>query len=379
MKRFATPVIVTIMIIGMVALLQHGEAGRDTQPDVYELKAVATKVDDSSLINMGTARIGTQHVTAILMEGPAKGKEVVGVNQLVGQPDMDEIYSPGDTLLMAVRIHNGIPADSRTVNQYRQNWELVLFVLFVLILLLYARAIGLKALFSFVASFYILWQFFIPGLLAGNNPLWLTVITLTLLTVIIITSVAGFSKVTLIATLGTLCGLLLALGLTLFFGEKLRLEGMTSPFAAMLIFSGHYSLDLRDIFYSSVILGASGAAMDIAMDITASMNEILKKRPDIGRKELIRSGINVGRMVTGTMTTTLLLAYSGGYLTMLMLFVTKGSTFTRMLNLKLVSAEIFRTLVGSVGLVMVAPITALIAGVILCGVSEKIKNPEQTV
>ena len=378
MKRFASPVIVTMMIIGMIALLQHEQAGRNTQPDVYELQAVATKVDDSSLINMGTARIGAQHVTAILMDGVAKGMEVTGVNQLVGQPEMDEIYSPGDTLLMAVRIHNGIPVESRTINQYRQGWELTLFLLFVLILLIYARTIGLKALFSFVTSFYILWQFFIPGLLSGNNPIWLTVITLTLLTVVIITSVAGFTRVTLIATLGTLCGLLLALGLTLYFGNKLKLEGMTSPFAAMLIFSGHFTLDLRDIFYSSVILGASGAAMDIAMDITASMNEILKKRPDIGRKELISSGINVGRMVTGTMTTTLLLAYSGGYLTMLMLFVTKGSTFTRMLNLKLVSAEIFRTLVGSVGLVMVAPITAVIAGIILCGVSKKKEDSKKT-
>ncbi len=105
------------------------------------------------------------------------------------------------------------------------------------------------------------------------------------------------------------------------------------------------------------------------MDVTASMNEVLDKRPDITRNELIQSGFNVGRMVTGTMTTTLLLAYSGGYLTMLMLFVSKGTTFARMLNFKMVAAEIFRTLVGSVGLVLVAPITAVIAGFILCGVN----------
>ena len=283
---------------------------------------------------------------------------------------MDEIFHPGDTILMAVRINDGKAVEARAVNQYRQGWELALFGLFVVILLIYARSIGLKALFSFITSFYIIWKFFIPGLLGGGNPILLTVVTLTLLTVVIITCVAGLTRVTVVATLGTLSGLLLALTLTLFFGEKLKMAGMTAPFATMLIFSGHYTLDLLDIFYASVILGASGAAMDIAMDVAASMNEVLDKKPDITRNELIKSGFNVGRMVTGTMTTTLLLAYSGGYLTMLMLFVTKGTSFTRMLNFKLVAAEIFRTLVGSVGLVLVAPITAILAGFILCGFKE---------
>lgn len=113
--------------------------------------------------------------------------------------------------------------------------------------------------------------------------------------------------------------------------------------------------------------------MDIAMDVTASVSEVKDKKPEISMSELIQSGYNVGRMVTGTMTTTLLLAYSGGYLTMLMLFVSKGTSINRILNFKVVAAEIFRTLVGSVGLVMVAPITAIIAGWILSLNFEEIK------
>lgn len=372
MKRLISPLVFILMICGIIWLLQHEQSARQRDPNVKELRAVVTDVDNSSLVEMGTARIGAQHVDAVLTEGELKGQKVRGVNQLTGQPEMDELYHPGDTLLMAVKLENGKAVNARAVNQYRQGWELALFGLFVIILLIYARSIGLKALFSFVTSFYIIWKFFIPGLLSGGSPVLLTVFTLSLLTVVIITSVAGFSKVTLIAILGTLSGLLLALSLTLFFGEKLKLAGMTAPFATMLVFSGHYTLNLLDIFYASVILGASGAAMDIAMDVAASMNEVLDKKPDISRNELIKSGFNVGRMVTGTMTTTLLLAYSGGYLTMLMVFVTKETTFTRMLNFKLVAAEIFRTLVGSVGLVLVAPITAVLAGVILCGLGKTV-------
>jgi uncharacterized membrane protein len=121
-------------------------------------------------------------------------------------------------------------------------------------------------------------------------------------------------------------------------------------------------LNMQHIFYAAIIMGASGAAMDIAMDVCASMEEIKKKKPDIDRKTLIQSGFNVGRAVIGTMTTTLLLAYSGGYLTLLMLFMSKNTSFARMINLKIVAAEIMRTIVGSIGLVLVAPITAIVAG-----------------
>ncbi|WP_321403682.1 YibE/F family protein [Maridesulfovibrio sp.] len=374
MKKFASPVFFILMIVGLVGLLKYEDPGTDIKTGLHELRATVTAVNNDALVEMGTARIGGQHVTAILQDGEVKGQTVTGVNQLTGQPEMDELFHPGDTILMAVRIVDGKPTQARAVHQFRQGWELSLFGLFIIILLIYARLIGLKALFSFITSFYIIWKFFIPGLLGGGNPILLTVVTLTLLTVVIITCVAGLSRVTVVATMGTLCGLLLALSLTLFFGEKLKLAGMTAPFASMLVFSGYYTLDLLDIFYASVILGASGAAMDIAMDVAASMNEVLAKKPDITRNELIKSGFNVGRMVTGTMTTTLLLAYSGGYLTMLMVFMAKATSFTRMLNFKLVAAEIFRTLVGSVGLVLVAPITAILAGFILCGVKELNKS-----
>ena len=141
--------------------------------------------------------------------------------------------------------------------------------------------------------------------------------------------------------------------------------GMTASYAQTLAFSGNLHLSMRDIFYAAIVIGASGAAMDIAMDVAASMQEVKDKKPDIAIMELIQSGFNVGRAVIGTMTTTLLLAYSGGYLTLLMLFVTKNSSFARILNLKIVAAEIMRTLIGSIGLVLVAPITAIVAGWIL--------------
>jgi uncharacterized membrane protein len=220
---------------------------------------------------------------------------------------------------------------------------------------------GIKALFSFVASLYVIWKFLIPGLLAGINPLLISTYILILLSAIIIFSIAGFTKKGFTAFIGTVVGLISTIWIAVVFGDKFDLMGMTSPYAETLLFSGNIGLNLKNIFYAAIIIGASGAAMDIAMDIAASMAEVKLKKPEIQFKELVQSGFNVGRAVIGTMTTTLLLAYSGGYLTLLMLFMSQHTDFMRMMNYRMVAAEILRTVTGSIGLILVAPITAIIA------------------
>ncbi len=105
--------------------------------------------------------------------------------------------------------------------------------------------------------------------------------------------------------------------------------------------------------------------MDVAVDITAAIGELVEKRPDLSKFETIKSGMSIGRSVIGTMTTTLLLAYSGGYIALLMVFMAQGTPILNILNLKYVSTEILQTLIGSFGLVAVAPLTAITSGLLL--------------
>jgi uncharacterized membrane protein len=141
------------------------------------------------------------------------------------------------------------------------------------------------------------------------------------------------------------------------------------PFSETLLYAGFGNLNLTRIYISAVFIAASGAVMDLAMDVAASMQELVDKRTDITRSELIKSGLSVGRTVVGTMTTTLLFAYSGGYITLLMAFMAQGVPVTNLFNLIYVATEVLKTLVGSFGLVMVAPFTGIVGGLIL--VSEK--------
>jgi len=201
----------------------------------------------------------------------------------------------------------------------------------------------------------------IPGLLNGLNPLLFTAFILTILSALILFSIAGFTRKGIASFFGTVCSLFITIVLTMFFGNKLALDGMSAPYLGELLAAGYFHLNVRDIFYSAVVIGASGAAMDIAMDMATTIKEIKEKRPDIDIKGLIKSGFNVGSDVIGTMTTTLLLAYSGGYLTLLMAFMTRSASFRRIFNLRIIVSEILRTLVGSIGLVLVAPITTIFA------------------
>ena len=160
------------------------------------------------------------------------------------------------------------------------------------------------------------------------------------------------------------------------FTDLFKINGAVMPDSESLLYSGYQHLDLTAIFMSSIFIGASGAMMDLAVDITSAVHEVVEKKPQIGWKEAAKSGMNVGRAAMGTMTTTLLLAYSGGYITLLMVFMAQGTPIDHILNYKYVSAEILDTVVGSFGLVTVAPFTALAAGIILTHKGKKDKKAE---
>lgn len=367
-KRFLTHFLILVMILaGISGYYVLNPGNTRIHEDAREVRARVVTADDEDVRSSGFSHIGQQELTVEILEGEFKGQRLTAVNSLVGQTDLENLFKPGDTIITAVILEKGKIAHVRAVDLYRQDTLALLFGLFVLALLIYAGIIGIKALMSFVLTVFIIWEVLIRQILAGASPLLTTTATLVLLSAVIIFLVAGFNKKGTTAFIGTLCGLFTTLAATFFFGSRVGLFGMTQPYVNALVFSGYYDLDIRQIFYCAVILGASGACMDIAMDIAAAMDEVKLKKPDIHPVELIRSGFTVGRHVIGTMATTLLLAYSGGYLTLLMIFRVKEPSIMRMLNLKIVAAEIMRTLVGSIGLVLVAPITAIVGGIIIGG------------
>ena len=329
-------------------------------------KAEVIEADNSGLQKLGIITKGHQELKVRIMDGAFKGRTFEAGNQLQGRMDLDKVFRPGDKALVVL----SLDAEGRVVfvhpqDHYRLGWELWLLVLFALLLVSYGGLTGLRALLSFVFAALMIWKVLVPGMLKGYDPLWLAVGVVAGLTASIIFLVAGPTRKGLTAFCGAMLGVLTSCLMAVFFTDALHLHGAVMPFAETLLYSGFPHLDLVRIYIAAVFLAASGAVMDLAMDVAASMDEVVAKKEGLTRLEALGSGLAVGRAVVGTMTTTLLLAYSGGYVTLLMAFMAQGIPLANMFNLIYVAAEVLKTLVGSFGLVTVAPFTALLGALIL--------------
>lgn len=317
--------------------------GRTSRAEVLE-------TDDSGLQLQGLIEFGTQKLRVRLPDGNVRTAH----NELRAQLELDTKFKPGDRALV---ILGDEPLQVR--GHWRTGYLMVLFGGFALLLVAFGGWTGLKALLSFLFSCAVVWKLLVPLCLRGWNAQLTAFACVSVLTGVIFYLVAGWTRKGIAAFAGAMLGVSVSLVLADFFAAALHVNGATMPFVQTLIYSGFQGLDIADVFVGAVILGSSGAVMDLAMDIAAGVDEVARHRPDLPRRELFMSGIRVGRSVVGTMTTTLLLAYSGGYLTLLMVFAAEGTSLLDIVNSTLVSAEIVKTLVGSFGLVLIAPFTAL--------------------
>ena len=329
------------------------------------IKAKVIEVDDSQRHVIGFANTGHQIVTIEISGGSHKGETVRTFNHFLGKLDLDKVYREGESVFVIVDERPDGALDASIIDRYRLNTQTILLAVFFLFLLFYAGWVGIKAIMSFFLTTMIIWKVMLPGFLKGFTPIFFSTGIVALLTAVVIFLVAGFTRKGLVAFLGAFSGVLLTCLLAVGFGKPFAIPGEIKPFSETLLYTGFYYLDLSSIFLAGIFIASSGAVMDMAMDVAASMDELVVKNPSMSRLDLIRSGFTVGRSVIGTMTTTLLLAYSGGYSTLLMVFIAQGVPVANILNIQYVSAEILHTLVGSFGLVLVAPATAVIGGLIL--------------
>jgi uncharacterized membrane protein len=322
------------------------------------------EVDNSDIHQALIVKTGMQELSIKLLEGPYKNQSCIAVNQLTGKMEMDEFYKEGREVLVEYSVVNGKIKRATVRGNYRLHLELFLIVLFAVALISLSGWTGFKAILSFIFAAMMIWKVMIPLFLKGKDPIWIALFVVAVLTATVSFLVGGINRKGLSTFLGAFSGLLLTCVLANIFTKEFRLHGAIRPFAETLLYSGFDYLNLTRIFVASVFVASSGAVMDLAMDISAAMHEIMDKKPHIGLIEHIKSGLSIGRSVVGTMTTTLLLAYSGSYIALLMLFMGRGVPVLSMLNRNFVAAEVVNTIVGSFGLVTVAPFTAIAGGFI---------------
>jgi uncharacterized membrane protein len=326
-----------------------------------------TAVDNSVVKIIGPVKEGEQQLELRILSGRFAGRGFHSSNNLVGKMEIDKMFAPGDRVLVVVDLADGGKEAGyvNVIDHFRVDILALLAVIFLGFLVLLGGWTGVKSVLSFVFTALVIFKFLMPAMLWGWDPLWTTLGVVAVIEASAIFLIGGLTRRALAAFAGAMGGVLVTAALSDILTGALKIHGAVRPYAETLLYSGFGHLDLTALFVAGIFLASSGAVMDLSMDIAAAMDEVREKDPGISRAELLRSGLTVGRQVLGTMTTTLLLAYSSSYSALIMTFIAQGIPLLNALNMVFVSAELAHTLIGSLGLVLVAPLTAVAGSFIL--------------
>jgi uncharacterized membrane protein len=358
LKRDAVLVAVFFLLSLVLYFVPTGFKDRSPRNSV-RCRGRVIEVDNSQIIQRGIVKVGTQALTVEILNGPYAGTEVQAINELIGKMELDKIFAEGDIALMVLTLKGDEIYFANAQDHYRINIELILLFCFAILLVAFGGLTGAKALLSFVFAGMMIWKVMIPLFLKDFNPILVSLGVVIVMTGAIIFLVGGLTKRGLVAFLGAMLGIVVTMIMALTFSRGFHLHGAVKQFSETLLYSGYPHLNLTRIFMAGIFLASAGAVMDLAMDVASGMDEVVLRNPDISFYDAMQAGFGIGRPVVGTMTTTLLLAYSGGYISLLMVFMAQGVPLVNLFNLTYVAAEILHTLVGSFGLVTVAPFTAI--------------------
>lgn len=367
-------ILIGIILLGILIAIPTGYEDALIYQGMERTVGKVIETDNSKIKSSGLIQSGEQSCTLLILKGKFQGKEIEGVNFLSGSLEKDKIYKVGDRAMVTVSCQGERITSVVMSDHYRLDKEMILLLLFAALLILVAGKNGFLAIFSFAITVLTIWKVLVPTCLRGWSPVWIGILVTVFLTGVIIFFVYGFDRRTCAASMGALLGILTTCILGMLFTDLFQIHGAVMPDSESLLYSGFQHLDLTQIFMSSIFIGASGAMMDLSVDITSAIYEVVEKKTDLSWWDATKSGMNVGRAAMGTMTTTLLLAYSGSSITLIMVFMAQGTPISHILNYKYVAAELLETVVGSFGLVTVAPFTAVVAGLLLTKGKYKVEN-----
>ncbi|MEU7302055.1 YibE/F family protein [Streptomyces sp. NPDC007206] len=280
------------------------------------------------------------------------------------QPDQTRQLHQGEKVVVAYEPSAPRDLQYSVADVNRQFPMTLLAAIFALAVVIVGRLRGVMALVALAVSFLVLTLFILPAILQGSNPLLVAVVGASAIMLIALYMCHGLSARTSVAVLGTLVSLSLigVLG-SLFIGWA-ALTGNTDDNTG-LIHGLYPSIDMSGLLLAGVIIGSLGVLDDVTVTQTSAVWELHEANPTMGWRGLYRAGIRIGRDHIASVVNTLVLAYAGAALPLLLLFSIAQSSVGTVADSELVAEEIVRTLVGSIGLVASVPVTTALAALVV--------------
>lgn len=304
-----------------------------------------------------------QEIIVRILDGEFSGETRTVINTITGNPRYDMQIETADIIILSLNVSENKLKEAHIAEYGRHRYLSALGLLFILFLIILGQRKGIHSLAALGITILIIVRLLIPLLLQGYNPMLITTSLACIIAGATLLIISGWNRKSLAAFTGIVGGLILAGTLAYIFGSLTRLTGYGLQDAPLLRALGG-TLNLKGILYSSMILGALGAIMDVAVSVASSQEQVHLARYDIDFKYLFKAGIAVGGDIMGTMINTLILAYTGGALPFLMLIMSQRPALLKIINQDFVSTEIIRALTGSIGLIFAIPLTALVAALL---------------
>lgn len=378
MKKIVSILLVFIMLISLAANIviatEEGSPDESTEEttsetsirtrEIIQTKAKVIEAGKSYEKQETEDLVRTlQDVKIEIIEGKYKGQvfntvyvltydvdnKIVGYELVKGNKVTVEITEEGDAIQSIT-----------VVEIVRQNYIILMIVVFFAIVIAIGKKQGVKSIVGLVVTILAIYFIMIKGIYDGKNAVWLSVITSVVIIVLTFIIVAGLNKKSLTAAIGTSGGVISAGIMATLFGYLTKIAGVTEESLFLTVASKDIVFNFKDLFFAGIVVSALGACMDVGMSISSALDELKQKNPDITWKELLKSGMNIGGDVIGTMTNTLILAYVGSSLTLILLFMATNMSIGEVLNKETIVIEAVSALAGSMGVVFTVPITSLV-------------------
>lgn len=336
------------------------------QPEEHYYRGRVLEVFESSEHEHEYYSLVEQEARVRLLSGPYKGKEItINNSYFAGDPVYDFLLKAGQELIVVTLGPEGNFEQAYVQDMARDRGVYYLVVVFILALLVIGRMKGFKTIITLVIIIALVFGVLLPLLLKGANPIWLATGVATVAIVLTLFIIGGFNVKSVVAIVGTVAGVVVAGLMAFWAGSIAKLTGFGTHEAQMLYFMDQ-TIDFRGLLFAGIIIGSLGAITDIGMSVASAAAEIKEAAcADLTFGELFRGAFNVGRDVMGTMANTLILAYVGAAIPMLLLVKGYEIAWLKVINMDMIATEFVRGIAGSIGLIAAVPVTALFAAYLM--------------
>lgn len=301
-----------------------------------------------------------QTIRAEVLDGPQKGKVITIENDYLELKRGDKFYFNYLVDINGAEMYGIVGID-------RRAFLLILVGLFVGTVVLFGGKQGLRSLLALVGSFFAIFYILLPGILNGHDPLLTSFLVASGVLFVAIFFTHGFNKESVVAFSGTMIAVFLTGILAIFAVKMTGLSGFSGDESTYLNLSTKGTLDFTGLLLGAIIVGVLGVLDDIAVTQAAVVTELYSSNPEMTKSEAYKRAIRIGREHVSALVNTLVLAYTGSSLPLLLYFKMSDMDFSSVVNLEMFSTEIVRAIVGSMGLIFTVPIVTILAVIYLKG------------